>query len=1183
MKRWLATSSIAFLGLAGLLATDAVYRGRIRSSNSRLLSRAAEHAAMAVTAAVADPMAATEDLRAFMLAAAKLPDDETFERFAKLLLQHHPQVRAVQYAGSDLLVHWTVPKEGNETATSLDPTTPPTRPFVEKGVRERRLTVSETFLTEQGVPSIVLRGPLYRGDDFLGFVQTLVAIDRVLDVARHSLGGTFEGQLRDATGALFWGKASNLDGETSSESIPVGDSRWTLLVGWRGAPPAPDVFVLGLIWGIGGLLSLSLALLVKRTWLRPEGLDTELEERTRALATKLAEGAEGQAVLQTSDREYRTPFGRTRECILIWDSDSRLISANPAAARLLGYGSPEAMVGMQLMDLLDDRKQQKAFLGRLVSNGYVENFEMTLRRRDGKDSRVHVLGKAISRWDATERVQPTEAFLTDGTERKRSEEQILLQANMLDAVGSAVIAAEPDGRVIYWNRAAEMLYGWCSSEALGQNMVDLTLTDQTKEQARKIMEQLGLGKPWSGELLVKKKDGSPIPAFVVDSPVLDSAGRMIGIIGVSNDLTERKRMDETLRETESLLRTVLGNAPITIFATDREGVFTLSEGKGLEGVGLKPGENVGQSAIELYGSSLFIDETGNEVLGRDVLRRALAGDTVTVSNELRGVHFINRVGPMQDADGRVIGVVGVATDITDQKRMERELRLHKELLQTIVDNIPVMIAFIDPSGRTQWINRHWEHVLGWSLEEATSRDILRDMYPDRKRRQEVLEFALMGGGAWRDFRSRTKHGRVIDTSWANVLLSDGTCISIGRDISQRKQAEAAMRQRTRELETLLAISRRLSAELDVDELLRAIVQSVVDTLPGAEAASLWLYDGVRDRFVPRSWTGHREESFAGLELPPDTTLVGRVFRSGETLFVGDVSEDPDFIHLGRPGLDHLQSVIGAPLRIRGQVVGALFGDNFSQIEAFGESDLLLLQGLAAQAGIALGNARLFEQVKRSRERIRALSKRLTILEEEERRELSKRLHDDVSQSLTALGVNLAFMRERIGNDPAETLVPRMEVAQDMLAEVTERIRDVMTELHPPVLDDYGLLAALRWYAERLSVSTGLQVEIKGQALVPPLQPATAMQLLRIAQEALTNVVKHAGVETAVVVLEGLRNGVRLSIVDEGTGFDPATLSSENGVHWGLTTMRERTEALGGDMLVESVPGGGTRVVVEAPR
>lgn len=135
------------------------------------------------------------------------------------------------------------------------------------------------------------------------------------------------------------------------------------------------------------------------------------------------------------------------------------------------------------------------------------------------------------------------------------------------------------------------------------------------------------------------------------------------------------------------MRTILTNAPITIFATDNQGLFTLSEGKALKNIGLKPGENIGNSALELYGAMTFVESTGAVTTGEDVFRLAYAGKTINVQNELNGVCFDNQIGPLRDINGKVIGIVGVAIDITNRKKAEDKLREYQEKLKAMTFDI----------------------------------------------------------------------------------------------------------------------------------------------------------------------------------------------------------------------------------------------------------------------------------------------------------------------------------------------------------------------------------------------------------------------------------------------------------------------------------------------------------------
>ncbi len=125
---------------------------------------------------------------------------------------------------------------------------------------------------------------------------------------------------------------------------------------------------------------------------------------------------------------------------------------------------------------------------------------------------------------------------------------------------------------------------------------------------------------------------------------------------------------------------------------------------------------------------------------------------------------------------------------------ENSPRKREELLQKIVDHIPVMLAFFDAEGNFQWINREWEKVLGWSLEEVKTRDILAELYPDPIYRQFVIDYIQSARETWGDFRTQLRDGTFLDTSWTNIRLSDGTNIGIGQDISQRKKLEAILKE-----------------------------------------------------------------------------------------------------------------------------------------------------------------------------------------------------------------------------------------------------------------------------------------------------------------------------------------------------------------------------------------------------
>jgi len=257
---------------------------------------------------------------------------------------------------------------------------------------------------------------------------------------------------------------------------------------------------------------------------------------------------------------------------------------------------------------------------------------------------------------------------------------------------------------------------------------------------------------------------------------------------------------------------------------------------------------------------------------------------------------------------------------------------------------------------------------------------------------------------------------------------------------------------------------------------------------------------------------------------------------------------------------------GVPIRDKsGEVIGAISVNQ----------DITELKRVESQV------KKLLQSVSEKQEELRALGVRLAEVDEEERRRLARELHDRVGQNLTALGINLNIL---CANLPAEGAAKTSKFVEDSLRLVTETvgdIRNLMAELRPPVLDEYGLLAALRWYGEQFSERTGVATAIRGDDRMQRLSSSKEIALFRIAQEALTNVAKHARASHVTVTLERVDEKTVMSLADDGVGFDNRGYPSQGKpTSWGLITIRERAEAIGGQVKIESEPGKGTRIIVE---
>ena len=219
-----------------------------------------------------------------------------------------------------------------------------------------------------------------------------------------------------------------------------------------------------------------------------------------------------------------------------------------------------------------------------------------------------------------------------------------------------------------------------------------------------------------------------------------------------------------------------------------------------------------------------------------------------------------------------------------------------------------------------------------------------------------------------------------------------------------------------------------------------------------------------------------------------------------------------------------------------------------------------------------------KELRKSEEQLRAFALRLAEAEENERKRLSQELHDEVGQQLSVLGINLSLILSQTADELPETVRSRIADSIALVGQTTEMTRNVMANLRPPVLDDYGLSAALKWYADMYSQRTGIAVKIEAEAISPRPSSMIENALFRIAQEALTNVAKHARATRVTVSMRLDGPTLRLEIADDGIGFDPLLQRADN--KWGLINIVERADAIGGILRVQASPGSGTRVVVE---
>ncbi|MBO7940430.1 GAF domain-containing sensor histidine kinase [Streptomyces sp. S9] len=364
---------------------------------------------------------------------------------------------------------------------------------------------------------------------------------------------------------------------------------------------------------------------------------------------------------------------------------------------------------------------------------------------------------------------------------------------------------------------------------------------------------------------------------------------------------------------------------------------------------------------------------------------------------------------------------------------------------------------------------------------------------------------------------------------------------------------------------LLAMSRHL----EVRDVLKTIVASARELLDAQYAAlgvpddhggfAQFVVDGVSDR----QWK-------AIGPLPRQHGILAAMLHQARPERLADVRKDPRFE--GWPAAHpEMSDFLGLPIRDGDEILGALFlaNKNCPKLEGscgFTEDDEELLATLAQHAAIALTNARLYE---RSRE--------LTIAEERSR--LAHELHDAVAQKLFSLRLTAQAAAALVDRDPSRAKGELQQVAA-LAAEAADELRAAVVELRPAALDEDGLVATLRTQIQVLDRAHTARVTFTSRG-VRALPAAQEEALLRVAQEALHNALRHSGAAQVDVTLHKRGTATVLRVTDDGGGFEPAA-TRRAGRHLGLVSMRDRAGSVGGTLTVESAPGKGTTIEMEAP-
>lgn len=387
------------------------------------------------------------------------------------------------------------------------------------------------------------------------------------------------------------------------------------------------------------------------------------------------------------------------------------------------------------------------------------------------------------------------------------------------------------------------------------------------------------------------------------------------------------------------------------------------------------------------------------------------------------------------------------------------------------------------------------------------------------------------------------------------------------------EAEHAARNQA---EILREATTTLTSSLNLDQVLDKILIHLERVLPYDNAYVFLQTEDWLEIVAERNPSDPKQREL-NQRYSADNTIFKVIKESRQPVIIADVKNKSP-LRKKRRTTGPLHGWMGVPLTVRNEVTGCLVL-NSRQISTYDQLQANLAQVFANQAAMAIHNARLFENVQVGRERLRSLSRRLVEVQEAERRHIARELHDEAGQALTSLMVDLRLLEQNLEH-PQETAA-RIAKLKNTTHDVLENLHRLAVDLRPASLDHLGLVAALQQHIRTVSRQHHLEAQFEVIGLDNKrLPPEVEINLYRIVQEALTNIVRHAKATRADILLEQRGDQMVTIVEDNGIGFD--TGQNERSTRLGLLGMRERAEMLGATLIIESTLGTGTTVFVEVP-
>ena len=904
----------------------------------------------------------------------------------------------------------------------------------------------------------------------------------------------------------------------------------------------------------------------------------------------ITEEKKAEQAMRESETRYKAIFESAREGILVVDiKTKRLKFTNPAFCKMFGYAAEE-LARMTINDI-HPRKHLPGVLADFDAhtNGKSTfSYNIPCLRKNGDIFYVDIGSTAV----AIDGRPSIVGFFTDTTERKQAEESLREKSSLLvkviNSVPDFVFAKDTKVRTIICNEAYASAVGKKPDEMIGhtdiENGWDPELVCGNPAKGIRGFENDDRD-ALSGKMVHNPYDPANTPngVLIFDTykmPLHGKDGEIIGMLGIARDITERKRTEEALRESEARYKAIFNSATEGIIVTDVE---------------TKRHKYANPAFCRMFGYAAeeIQQMTVYDIHPKEYMTSVIAGLEAQARGEktlVPNVPCLHRNGTVfyADVDATCVVIdqrpcnVGLFTDITERKRAEEALRQSEEKFRGLAERNSDMIFMTDTRGFITYLSPASERIFGYKPEEMVGKNftsfLVKSEIPKAtKRFTEKLQGKKLDV---LHLEAKKKNGsRVFIELSSSLIIQNGKTVGtqgIIKDVTERRKAEEQLRKAHEELEIRV---RQRTADLAgvVEDLRNEIAERkrAEESLRNAEERFRTIF----------------ENTVVGLYR---TTPDGRMLLANPALIkmmgCRSFKELAEF-NVEKNGYDPStpRSIFKQRIKKGGRVLGLesvwrrpngtkLFVSDSAFAVKDAKGKIAYYEGTAqdiTQRKEAQAKLMLYQQ------QLRSLASELSLAEERLRRRIAAELHDHIAQNLAISKIKLESLTDNAEPDLAKSL----NEVNNLISQTIEATRSLTFEISPPVLYELGFEAAVNWLAKQTRQRFGLEVEFADDGKPKPLNTDIRVLLFQAVRELLVNVVKHAKAKKAKVFTCRIQKNIQVTVEDNGIGFDAEAISAVKDPAkggFGLFNIRERLDQIGGSVIINARAGKGTRITLTAP-